>query len=418
MPSQRPWKLLGAAIVAVALLGVVVGWQQLGTKPTSPTTMTITPYVTTVSGTETAAKPVSTLKLFGQVCFDYNGNGRQDAGEPAVPDVTIALDGANITATNATGRYSISSVTQGSHKLRLFPPTQFRYMCESAAEFRSVKEPYEIQVSNETRKDIGLMEGFLTLSIPRGVPYEVDRFYDRDPDPDKYLWWNGATGYDRNQKRGYSPNHDGIDYYIEEGNPLVSPAPGTVESVNYEDPGGNCVVICHPNGFRTSCGHISRAVVNVGEQVIRGQTIAISGKSGRNTELANYPHNHFRLTYGKTIAIDLYAPKFKMTPQYSGYYDLQGEAHWVNSRIESSPNMENHWTKYNDPQHADVYSASPSDSSSFRTASIHSENRSAILAMSERGSIILPRIRSEFISRSSRSASSLMSQMEQWLLYT
>jgi hypothetical protein len=368
--SKSRQSLLAIAIIGVVLVAAVGSYIWTSHTP-YPTVTVTTQHVTTTS--------VPTYRIFGKIFFDHNGNGKQDQGEPDVPDVAIALDGKNVTATNSTGWYLITSVVEGNHTIRPFPPARFRYMCESASEFRSTKEYYGISVGNSTRKDIGLMEGFLTLPTPSGVPYEVDRFYDRDPDPDKYLWWNGVTGYDRNMNRGYSPNHDGIDYYLKEGNPLVSPAPGTVESINYEDPGGNYIIIRHANGYRTSCGHISKAVVNVGEQVTRGQIIAISGKSGRNTELANYPHNHFRLTYGRTMAIDPYAPTFKMPPQYSGYYDLQGGAHWVSSPIESSPNMDSHWTKNNDPQYAEIYSTSASSISSSKAAEAYREIRSAVL---------------------------------------
>ena len=52
--------------------------------------------------------------------FDYDGNARQEVGEPPVADVTVALDGVNRTCTNSTGWYVISDVTKDVHKIRPF----------------------------------------------------------------------------------------------------------------------------------------------------------------------------------------------------------------------------------------------------------------------------------------------------------
>jgi len=144
-----------------------------------------------------------------------------------------------------------------------------------------------------------------------------------------------------------------------EGNPLPSPAPGVVDSVG-EDEGGRYIFIRHTSSFRTSCGHISKTLVGKGDHVSRGQIIALSGKSGRNTEAANYPHNHFQLLYRDTIALDPYRPEFDVTPQYSGYYDFSlgkfvngsYEIPWVSVPITSNPNLLNYWTKDEDPQYA------------------------------------------------------------------
>jgi len=73
MSSQRQWKLLGAAIIAVALLGGVVGWQQFAPKLVSPTNITITPTVTTVSGTQKTVVPVRSVNYYLSL-LEVNGN--------------------------------------------------------------------------------------------------------------------------------------------------------------------------------------------------------------------------------------------------------------------------------------------------------------------------------------------------------
>jgi len=149
----------------------------------------------TASVATVTSKPLPTHKMFGQVFFDYNGNGRQDSGEPAVPNVTIALDRSNVTATNVTGWYSISSVAQGNHTLRIFPPRSFRYMCESALEFRSVKESYGVSVLNDTRKDVGLMEGFLTTPFNSGTRHTLAQYVNISNSSRLIDWQGGSKTY-------------------------------------------------------------------------------------------------------------------------------------------------------------------------------------------------------------------------------
>jgi murein DD-endopeptidase MepM/ murein hydrolase activator NlpD len=327
MSSQTRWKLVAVLVIASALLGAV-GWQQLGTKPMSPTTMTITPYVTTVSGTETAAKSVSTLKLFGQVCFDYNGNGRQDAGEPAVPDVTIALDGANITATNATGWYSISSVTQGSHKLRLFPPTGFRYMCDSDTEYRSAKDSYTLQVGNDTRKDIGLMEGFLTSPF-RLYRSRLESYVDIDPGPGVRDWSGGTRTYN---------GHTGTDFLAPVGTEVLAIAPGRIvaaangwpnnprwSGISYYQ-NGNFIIIDYGNGLFVAYHHLDSIAVDEtswmtnGPRVKRGQIIGYSGATGTSV-----PHLHLQIWNGTGF---LYGRVDALDPFRDIYYGQHGYSPW------------------------------------------------------------------------------------------
>jgi len=161
--SASRLRIIGILIVVFIALGGVGSYFMLNPR-TDSRTMAVTPYVTTVTGSAPATvRPATTYRLSGRIFFDYNGNGKQDEGEPAVPNVTVALNGVNVTSTNATGGYTATGVSQGSHRLRVFPPSNFRYLCESDAEFRSVKEYYTISVGNDAIKDLGLMEGFLTM---------------------------------------------------------------------------------------------------------------------------------------------------------------------------------------------------------------------------------------------------------------
>lgn len=59
--------------------------------------------------------------LSGTVFLDTDHNGRREAGEQGVPNVTVVLDGRFVTRTDATGRYEFPSVAAGDHVLQVQP---------------------------------------------------------------------------------------------------------------------------------------------------------------------------------------------------------------------------------------------------------------------------------------------------------
>ena len=86
--------------------------------------------------------------------------------------------------------------------------------------------------------------------------------------------------------------HLGVDVNAPAGSVVHAAADGLVVYAGDGIDGfGNFLVIVHPNGWGTSYAHNSRLDVRVGEQVQRGQQIALVGSTG----LAHGPHVHFEL---------------------------------------------------------------------------------------------------------------------------
>ena len=56
---------------------------------------------------------------------------------------------------------------------------------------------------------------------------------------------------------------------------------------------GKTVIIRHTNGMETLYAHNSKNMVKVGQQVKKGQVIALVGVTGRTTG----PHLHFQVNY-------------------------------------------------------------------------------------------------------------------------
>jgi murein DD-endopeptidase MepM/ murein hydrolase activator NlpD len=87
--------------------------------------------------------------------------------------------------------------------------------------------------------------------------------------------------------------HQGLDYAVPAGTPVLALNTGTVllaRPLYFE---GNCVVLDHGQGLLTLYLHLSEFKVREGERVTRGQELGLSGDSGRATG----PHLHIAVRW-------------------------------------------------------------------------------------------------------------------------
>ena len=85
--------------------------------------------------------------------------------------------------------------------------------------------------------------------------------------------------------------HNGTDFAVRVGTPIVSPADGIVEIAKYSRSAGYYIVMRHHNSYSTVYMHLSKLLVKPGQSVRIGQTIARSG----NTGISTGPHLHYEL---------------------------------------------------------------------------------------------------------------------------
>ena len=87
-------------------------------------------------------------------------------------------------------------------------------------------------------------------------------------------------------------SHQGVDYTIPEGSRVFATADGVVrDAAQRNSTQGQTVVIDHGNGYETSYSHLSKINVRKGQQVRRGDIIALSGDTG----LSLSPHLHYEV---------------------------------------------------------------------------------------------------------------------------
>ena len=92
--------------------------------------------------------------------------------------------------------------------------------------------------------------------------------------------------------RKYRP-HYGTDIDLNTGDTVVAAFDGMVRVAKPYYGYGNCVIIRHNNGLETVYGHLSKILVESGQQLTAGQTLGLGGNTGHSYG----SHLHFEIRY-------------------------------------------------------------------------------------------------------------------------
>ncbi|EMR04481.1 Glycyl-glycine endopeptidase ALE-1 precursor [Cesiribacter andamanensis AMV16] len=88
--------------------------------------------------------------------------------------------------------------------------------------------------------------------------------------------------------------HYGTDVRLNIGDSVRTVFDGIIRIRKYDPSGyGNYIVVRHKNGLETLYGHLSKQLVEVGDEVKAGNVIGLGGNTGRSSG----PHLHFETRY-------------------------------------------------------------------------------------------------------------------------
>jgi len=114
-------------------------------------------------------------------------------------------------------------------------------------------------------------------------------------------WRGGRLTYD---------SHNGTDFVVPPGTPVCAAAPGRVVAIRREfNRGGLKLYLDHGGTLVTTSNHLAKVLVELGQDVRRGQVVALSGYSGLDAVVGFpwvAPHVHYNVWHGG-IAVDPYA---------------------------------------------------------------------------------------------------------------
>lgn len=118
--------------------------------------------------------------------------------------------------------------------------------------------------------------------------------------------------------------HTGVDFSVDVGTPVLAAASGEVMFSDYgllhgyrrlDDPYGLAILIRHDFSFEgaqlfTVYAHLSRVLVEYGQQVEAGEVIGQAGSSGMSTG----PHLHFEVRLARSSIYTTYNPELWLSP--------------------------------------------------------------------------------------------------------
>ncbi len=101
-------------------------------------------------------------------------------------------------------------------------------------------------------------------------------------------------GYRTHPISGKYTMHGGMDIGAKNGEPIKSVFDGKITKNGYSNSYGYYVIISHSDNFETLYAHCSKLTLKEGDEVKKGDTVALVGSTGKSTG----PHLHFEIRIG------------------------------------------------------------------------------------------------------------------------
>lgn len=229
----------------------------------------------------TTPKPVRTLSghwLGHEISFSFNDAqkawfGLAGASLETKPGVyPIELRAETAAGVTITYQQRIRLHRQRYPKVLLKVPG--RYTAPSPEEQHQIEQDKELKA-----------QAFQTLS--------ADREWTGSFAPPVRAQISDVFGVQRVFNGSVQSTHQGLDFRAPPGTPVAAVNGGRVILARPLFFEGNCIVIDHGQGLLTLYLHLSKLVVKEGDQVEKGQHIALSGGTGRATG----PHLHLAVRW-------------------------------------------------------------------------------------------------------------------------
>jgi len=139
---------------------------------------------------------------------------------------------------------------------------------------------------NDREAQLNVLEGMLMSQNLKDRVYPQGR-------PVRAGWLSSYFGKRTDPFTGKAANHTGIDFAGKKGAEIIAVADGVVTWSADRYGYGIMVEINHGNGYATRYAHNSQNLVSVGDEVKKGQPVALMGETGRATG----PNLHFEVLH-------------------------------------------------------------------------------------------------------------------------
>lgn len=160
----------------------------------------------------------------------------------------------------------------------------------------AVVEPRAVVPRVPAADAVGGPEETVVPAIDASPPVAAASSADRKPSmtrPVRGGWISSRFGQRTDPFTGKPAVHRGLDFAGLDNSAILAVAPGVVSASGRQRGYGNYIEIDHGRGWVTRYGHNAFNLVEPGDYVKAGQTIALMGSTGRATGT----HLHFEVLY-------------------------------------------------------------------------------------------------------------------------
>jgi murein DD-endopeptidase MepM/ murein hydrolase activator NlpD len=174
--------------------------------------------------------------------------------------------------------------------------SQRAQVVELARELQEVEERYERvrQLLGADAPAGGATEPLLPPLRREGTGRDGQSNEDAAPTSLIDLWPLPTAGFITRALSDGRSRHPGLDIAVPKNSYIRAAGSGVVRTAGVDEVYGQYIVLDHGEGLETVYGHASRLLVTAGDRVRRGDTIALTGSTGRSTA----PHLHFEVRLG------------------------------------------------------------------------------------------------------------------------
>ncbi len=158
---------------------------------------------------------------------------------------------------------------------------------------------------------------------PHGRKVPIVNLFNRTPTPPADGWSVRVTQVRDFRGGGLTyDSHNGTDFALVPGTPVVAPAPARVVAIRNEyNRGGLKLYLDHGGGLLTSHHHLGRTLCRVGDVVGRGDVVALSAYSGLDAMVSFpfvAPHIHMNTAIGAQLVDPFAEPGSGEVPLWRG----------------------------------------------------------------------------------------------------
>ncbi len=139
-----------------------------------------------------------------------------------------------------------------------------------------------LQKRVDLAKISSVQKNHMLNSIPNGSPLKKFKI-------------NGNFGWRNHPVLNKKKFHKGIDLKASRKTAIFAPADGIVSYIGFQKKSGfgKLLILTHNYGFKTYYAHLNTIPVKLGQVIMKGQQIALSGNTGRSSG----PHLHYEVRY-------------------------------------------------------------------------------------------------------------------------